>query len=192
MAAHLGRNLQVQRIIMACDHNPAIGGDLAGQRGDNVAKFDVFPDAATFGNLMRIETDLETRAEAFELVENPLAGGTDGAIGLAWIRESISRAEAFQFAENLSDPLLGYFRNDLLDQGIYSLKGQGSRVGLFGLNAKKEGVGTKQKCKRWEDSPSCGHVQGNSQRACSRQRYSVRLPDAQPPSLAFQCAELLV
>src|SRR5438876_976482 len=108
MAAHFGRNLQVERVVVACDDDPAICVDFAGKDGDDVAKFDVLPNAATFWNLMRIKTDLETRAEAFELIENPLASDADAAIGLARIGESIARAKAFQLVEDFSDSLLRY------------------------------------------------------------------------------------
>jgi hypothetical protein len=65
-----------------------------------------------------VETDLEARAVAFELVENPLSRRPDAAIGLRRVGERVAGLKTFQLAQNRFDSWFGNFRNDFLDQGV--------------------------------------------------------------------------
>ena len=114
---------------MTGDHDPTVRrlAHLTRQQGDDVAQFNLFPYPAGLRDGMRIEAYFQTRAVAFELVEDPLSSCADPTIRLVRIRESVARLEAFQLLLDFRDPIRRNLRDDLLNLRVEPLR----RLGLF-------------------------------------------------------------
>ncbi len=150
------------------------------QDGHHVPELDVPRDAALLRHLIRVEADLQLRAVALHLVQNPLARCADAARRRIGGRQRVARLEAFELLERGAQAVRRYRRDERDDARIEV--GNGLREKGAAAAAREQRTPS-----RAQSRIACRGVYGwaggpSRQRGCGAGLLSAKLAQAVSPA----------